>query len=72
MAVELDSRERNKAHQLRALSGKVVYHAVLHEADAELARASQALFWSALATGLAMGLSLPTELSHIIAGPPRC
>lgn len=42
-------------------SGKVVYKAVLAEADEELSRSSAALFWSGLAAGLAMGLSMITE-----------
>lgn len=42
-------------------SGKIVYKAVLAEAKEELTRSSAALFWSGLAAGLAMGLSLIAE-----------
>src|SRR4051812_14980177 len=59
-------REPDQAHdeevQERASpSGKIVYKAILHEADEELKRPSAALFWSGLAAGLSMGFSLVGE-----------
>jgi formate/nitrite transporter FocA (FNT family) len=42
-------------------SGRVLYKAVLKEADEELSRPSSALFWSGLAAGLSMGFSMMAE-----------
>jgi formate-nitrite transporter family protein len=50
-----------EAHERSAPSGKVVYKAILAEAEDELERASSALFWSGLAAGLSMGFSLAAE-----------
>src|SRR5437588_10720850 len=44
-----------------SLSGRVLYKAVLKEADEELSRPSSALFWSGLAAGLSMGFSMMAE-----------
>ena len=49
------------AHERTAPSGKVVYTAILEEAEDELQRPSAALFWSGLAAGLSMGFSLVAE-----------
>src|SRR5215204_494686 len=51
----------DEAHERSAPSGKVVYKAILHEAEDELGRPSAALFWSGLAAGLSMGFSLTAE-----------
>jgi formate/nitrite transporter FocA (FNT family) len=51
----------HEAQQRSAPSGKVVYKAILTEAEDELRRPSAALFWSGLAAGLSMGLSLAAE-----------
>jgi len=53
--VEREAEERS------APSGKVVYKAILGEAEDELERPSSALFWSGLAAGLSMGFSLIAE-----------
>jgi formate/nitrite transporter FocA (FNT family) len=50
-----------EAQERSAPSGKVVYKAILKEADEELERPSSALFWSGLAAGLSMGFSLVAE-----------
>src|SRR3954471_8494371 len=50
-----------EAEERRSPSGKVVYAAIMKEADEELARSSSALFWSGLAAGLSMGFSLVAE-----------
>src|SRR4051795_10108364 len=54
-AVEEEAEERSSP------SGKVVYKAILKEAEDELERPSSALFWSGLAAGLSMGFSLVAE-----------
>jgi len=56
-----EKKEMEQAEQRSSPGGKVVYHAILKEADEELDRSSSALFWSGLAAGLSMGFSLITE-----------
>jgi formate-nitrite transporter family protein len=60
--------EAEDARQRRSPSGRVVYDAILQEADEELERPSSALFWSALAAGLSMGFSMVAEglLNHYL------
>lgn len=53
--------QSHEAEERRSPSGKVVYAAVLKEADEELGRSSSALFWSGLAAGLAMAFSFIAE-----------
>ena len=53
--------EEQEAELRKSPGGKVVYKAVLKEADEELARHTSALFWSGLAAGLSMGFSLLAE-----------
>src|SRR5215216_5147591 len=50
-----------EAEERSSPSGKVVYKAILKEAEDELERPSAALFWSGLAAGLSMGFSLVAE-----------
>jgi len=62
--LERPSREREEkqeAHERSAPSSSVVYGAILKEGEEELARPSSALFWSGLAAGIAMGLSMIAE-----------
>ena len=56
----MDEQEQ-EVQQRSAPSGKIVYRAILKEAEDELERPSSALFWSALAAGLSMGFSLIAE-----------
>ena len=51
----------SEAEERSSPSGKVVYKAILKEAEDELERPSAALFWSGLAAGLSMGFSLVAE-----------
>lgn len=53
--------EEVEAEHRQSPSGKVVYKAVLKEADEELSRPTAALFWSGLAAGLSMGFSMIGE-----------
>lgn len=55
------SAEEAESEHRQSPSGKVVYKAVLKEADEELGRPTQALFWSGLAAGLSMGFSMIGE-----------
>ena len=53
-----------EAHEAAARSappGKAVHKAILKEGEEALGRSSAALFWSALAAGLSMGLSMIAE-----------
>ncbi|HEX8916324.1 MAG TPA: formate/nitrite transporter family protein [Humisphaera sp.] len=61
-----------EAEDRRSPSGKVVYTAIVKEADEELSRSTSALFWSGLAAGLSMGFSLVGEglLRHHLPDAP--
>lgn len=48
----------HEAEERKAPTGRVIHHTILLEGKEELARASSALFWSGLAAGISMGLSL--------------
>jgi len=48
-ADQSEDAEQQEVHERSAPSGKVVYKAILKEADAELERPSSALAWSGLA-----------------------
>src|SRR5688572_4195580 len=56
-----EQQSDDEAHERSAPSGKVVYKAILNEAEDELKRPSRALFWSGLSAGLSMGFSLLAE-----------
>jgi formate/nitrite transporter FocA (FNT family) len=58
---EKEKAREEEIQQRASPSGKIVYKAILHEADEELKRPSAALFWSGLAAGLSMGFSLVAE-----------
>lgn len=58
---ETEEETTQQAKQRSSPSGKIVYHAILKEADEELGRSTAALFWSGLAAGLSMGFSLIAE-----------
>jgi formate/nitrite transporter FocA (FNT family) len=55
------SHEKMEGERLSAPSGKVVYAAIISEAEDELRRPSSSLFFSGLAAGLSMGFSLIAE-----------
>ena len=55
------SQERREARERRQISAKVVHEAIRYEGEEELDRATAALFWSGLAAGLTMGLSLAAQ-----------
>lgn len=50
-----------EGHARQSPSAKIVHDAILAEAKTELERTSSALFWSALAAGLSMGISMIAE-----------
>ncbi len=60
-AVPLSAGERKEAKRRSAPGPAVVYEAIRHEAEMELARSNPALFWSGLAAGLSMGFSFLAE-----------
>jgi formate-nitrite transporter family protein len=68
----LDEGEQQEVEQRSSVSAKVVYGAIQKEGEDELKRTSDALFWSALAAGLAMGFSLVMEglLRHYLPDTP--
>jgi formate/nitrite transporter FocA (FNT family) len=51
------SEEEHEGQERSSPNETVVYHAIHHEGEGELERSSAALAWSALAAGLAMGIS---------------
>ena len=57
----LSPSERKDAQRLSAPGAAVVYEAIRKEAETELSRPNQALFWSGLAAGLSMGFSFLAE-----------
>jgi formate/nitrite transporter FocA (FNT family) len=69
---EQERREAEEVEHRASPGGRIVYKSVMHEADEELGRASAALFWSGLAAGLSMGLSLVAEgvLRHHLPDAP--
>ena len=54
-------QERREARHRRQISAKVVHEAIRYEGEEELDRPTSALFWSGLAAGLTMGLSLAAQ-----------
>lgn len=52
-----EQRKQAEAEEKSAPEGSVVYKAIMHEGDTELARLTSALAWSGLAAGLSMGFS---------------
>lgn len=59
--VKLDPAEKEQVSDRRRASAAVVHETIRAEGEAELLRATRSLFWSGLAAGLAMGLSLMVE-----------
>ena len=59
--IKQDRDEQREANDRKAPSGKVLYRTTLQEGAMELQRPSAALFWSGLAAGLSMGLSMIAE-----------
>jgi formate-nitrite transporter family protein len=63
-----------KAREAESLDAKTTYEVIRREGEKELARSSDALFWSGLAAGLSMGLSFLGEgllRSHLPDAPWR-
>ena len=56
-----EHKHRSEAEQRQSPAGGIVYRAIYAEGKEELSRDSDALAWSGLAAGLAMGMSLLTE-----------
>ena len=52
---ELEPYEKVKAREEESLNANITYEVVRVEGEKELKRSSEALAWSALARGLAMG-----------------
>jgi formate/nitrite transporter FocA (FNT family) len=51
-------QRQRQARERRNISAEIVHEAIRYEGEEELDRSSAALFWSGLAAGLTMGLSL--------------
>jgi formate-nitrite transporter family protein len=60
-AVPLRKREREEARRRAQVGAPVVHEAIRMEGVEELARPASALWWSGLAAGLSMGLSLVVQ-----------
>ena len=54
-------QQRRIARERRQISARIVHEAIRFEGEEELDRPSAALFWSGLAAGLTMGLSLVAQ-----------
>jgi len=70
----LTPTEEKKAEEEQSLDAKLTYEVIRREGDKELKRSGQALAWSGLAAGLAMGFSFVTEgilRSHLPDAPWR-
>ena len=65
----LTGREERDAIRRSAPSAAVVFEAIRHEAEEELARRNSVLFWSGLAAGLSMGFSFIAEALLLSALP---
>ena len=73
-AEEEKHEKRKDARRRASPSGKVVYAAILREADEELERSNTELLWSGLAAGLSMGFSAAAEAmlrAHLPDAPWR-
>jgi formate/nitrite transporter FocA (FNT family) len=69
-----DQQQELQVQKRTSPPSKVVHDAILSEGREELKRPSSALFWSALAAGLSMGLSLAAEgllAAHLPDAPWR-
>lgn len=64
--------EHQEAKERSAPSSKIIHEAILREGKEELARTSDALFWSGLAAGLSMGLSMIAKgvMAHYLPDSP--
>lgn len=58
---EEKSSDESDANAMQSPSAKIVHDAIFAEARTELKRTTSALFWSALAAGLSMGVSMIAE-----------
>ncbi len=64
--------EHQEAKERSAPSSKIIHEAILREGKEELDRTSDALFWSGLAAGLSMGLSMIAQgvMTHYLPDSP--
>jgi formate/nitrite transporter FocA (FNT family) len=70
----LEPQEEKKAEEEQSLDAKTTHEVIRRMAEKELERPASALFWSGLAAGLAMGLSMVVEgvlRSHLPDAPWR-
>jgi formate/nitrite transporter FocA (FNT family) len=58
---KLDKDEQKEAKERSHVTVQVVHEAIRRQGDEELNRSAQALFWSGLAAGFSMGMSLAVE-----------
>ncbi|WP_206453974.1 formate/nitrite transporter family protein [Aurantimonas marina] len=63
-------KEPGSSNRLRRASAQAIHDAILADGEEELSRPVMALFWSGIAAGLAMGLSLAAE-GLLSAGLPK-
>lgn len=56
--IEQQETDKEQAESRQSPSAKAIYFSILHEAEAELKRPSNSLFWSGLAAGMAMSFSM--------------
>ncbi|HKP16542.1 MAG TPA: formate/nitrite transporter family protein, partial [Gemmatimonadaceae bacterium] len=69
-----ESGSEQKVREAESLDAKTTYEVIRREGTQELARSSEALFWSGLAAGLSMGFSFLAEAllrSHLPDAPWR-
>src|SRR5687768_1011962 len=71
---QLGEKEKKKADEQESLDAPTTHEVIRRQGEKELERSSSALMWSALAAGLAMGLSVIAEAalcSHLPDAPWR-
>ncbi|WP_017733308.1 formate/nitrite transporter family protein [Nafulsella turpanensis] len=61
----LQENQSNQVHEeaeeRKSPTASIIHHTILKEAESELTRTSSSLFWSGLAAGLSMGISMLAE-----------
>ena len=66
--IQQNRADKKEANERKAPSGKVLYRTTFQEGEAELRRSTASLFFSGLAAGLSMGLSMIAQglLTHYL------